>query len=45
MVAATTNGMQQYSNEHLTFGKIDIGNGIPTITSSIVIKKDLTWKV
>ena len=45
MVAATTNGMQQHSNEHLTFGKIDIGNGIPIITSSIVIEKDLTWKV
>ena len=45
MVAATTNGMQQLSNGHLTFGKIDIENGIPIITKSDVIEKDLTWKV
>ena len=45
VVAATTNGMQQLSNEHLTFGKIDIENGIPIITKSVVIEKDITWKV
>ena len=45
VVAATTNGMQQLSNEHLTFGKIDIENGIPIITKSVVIEKDYTWKV
>ena len=45
VVAAATNGMQQLSNEHLTFGKIDIENGIPIITKSVVIEKDLTWKV
>ena len=44
-VTATTNRMQQLSNEHLTFGKIDIENGIPIITKSVVIEKDLTWKV
>ena len=30
---------------HLTFGKIDIENGIPIIIKSVVIEKDLTWKV
>ena len=45
MVAAATNGIQQLSNEHLTFGKIDIENGIPIRTKSVVIEKDLTWKV
>ena len=45
MVAATTNRMQQLPNEHLTFGKIDIENGIPIITKSVVIERDLTWKV
>ena len=45
VVAATTNGMQQLSNEHLTFGKIDIENGIPIITKPVVIEKDLTQKV
>ena len=45
VVATTANGMQQLSNEHLTFGKIDIENGIPIITKSVVIEKDLTWKV
>ena len=44
-VAATTNGMQQLSNEHLALGKIDIENGIPIITKSVVIEKDYTWKV
>ena len=45
VVAAATNGIQQLSNEHLTFGKIDIENGIPIRTKSVVIEKDLTWKV
>ena len=45
VVAAVTNGMQQFSNEHLTFGKIDVENGIPIITNSAVIEKDLTWRV
>ena len=45
MVATTANGMEQLSNEHLTFGKIDIENGIPTITKSVVIEKYLTWNV
>ena len=44
-VAAVTNGMQQFSNEHLTFDKIDIENGIPIITKSAIIEKDLTWRV
>ena len=40
--AATTNGMQQLSNKHLTFGKTNIDNGIPIITKSVVTEKDLT---
>ena len=42
LFAATTNGMQQLSNKHLTFGKINIDNGIPIITKSVVIEKDIT---
>ena len=39
MVAATTNRMQQLSNEHLTFGKVDIENRIPIKIKSVVIEK------
>ena len=45
VVAATANGIQKRSNEHLNFWKIDIENGIPVITKSVVIEKDYTWKV
>ena len=45
VVAATTNGMQQLSNKHLTFGKVYIENEISIIGNSVVIEKDYTWKI